>query len=40
MQVTQRNNFTFISPEAFYELEKWMNYRMESGEKLMEKVGF
>ncbi len=24
--------FTFISPEAFYELEKWINYRQEAGE--------
>jgi integrase len=26
--------FTFISPEAFFELEKWMNYRRESGEEI------
>lgn len=24
--------FTFITPEAFYELEKWINYRKEAGE--------
>jgi integrase len=24
--------FSFITPEAYHELEKWMNYRRESGE--------
>jgi hypothetical protein len=24
--------FTFITPEAYYEIEKWMNYRKDSGE--------
>jgi CRISPR/Cas system CSM-associated protein Csm4 (group 5 of RAMP superfamily) len=23
--------FTFITPEAYYELEKWMSYRKDSG---------
>jgi integrase len=26
--------FTFITPEAYYELEKWMNYRKDSGEPI------
>jgi hypothetical protein len=26
--------FSFITPEAFYELESWMAYRRESGEKI------
>jgi site-specific recombinase XerC len=26
--------FTFITPEAYCELEKWMNYRRESGEEI------
>jgi hypothetical protein len=26
--------FTFITPEAYYELEKWMNYREDSGENV------
>lgn len=26
--------FTFITPKAYFELEKWMNYRRESGEEI------
>jgi integrase len=26
--------FSFITPEAYHELEKWMNYRRESGESI------
>jgi hypothetical protein len=26
--------FSFISPEAYYQLENWMDYRQESGEKI------
>ena len=26
--------FSFITPEAYHELEKWMNYRRESGEAI------
>jgi integrase len=26
--------FTFITPEAYFELEKWMNYRMDYGEEI------
>jgi integrase len=29
--------FSFITPEAFYELEKWMDYRKSSGEKISGK---
>ncbi|HZD83272.1 MAG TPA: hypothetical protein VE076_10385 [Nitrososphaeraceae archaeon] len=29
--------FTFITPEAYYELEKWMIYRSEAGEVVNEK---
>ena len=28
--------FSFITPEAYYELEKWMNYRKSSGEVVDE----
>ena len=28
--------FSFITPEAYYELEKWMKYRKESGEEIHE----
>ena len=28
--------FSFITPEAYYELEKWMNYRHDSGEEIHE----
>jgi hypothetical protein len=28
--------FSFITPEAYYELEKWMNYRKSSGEVVNE----
>ena len=26
--------FSFITPKAYYQLEGWMNYRIESGEKI------
>ena len=26
--------FSFITPEAYYQLENWMDYRQESGEKI------
>jgi integrase len=29
--------FSFITPEAFYELEKWMDYRKSAGEKIGRK---
>lgn len=29
--------FSFITPEAYFQLEKWMNYRVESGEKIDKK---
>jgi integrase len=29
--------FSFITPEAFYELEKWMDYRKSSGESINRK---
>ena len=28
--------FTFVSPEAYYELQKWKEYRKQSGEELTE----
>ena len=28
--------FSFITPEAYYELEKWMKYRQESGEEIQK----
>ena len=28
--------FSFITPEAYYELEKWMKYRQESHEEIHE----
>jgi integrase len=30
-------HFSFITPEAYYELEKWMDYRKSSGEKISGK---
>ena len=29
--------FTFITPEAYFELEKWMNFRKDAGEEINEK---
>jgi hypothetical protein len=29
--------FSFITPEAYFELEKWMNFRKEAGEDINEK---
>ena len=29
--------FTFITSEAYFELEKWMNYRKEAGEEINER---
>jgi len=28
--------YTFITPESYYELERWMNYRKDSGEAIVE----
>ncbi len=28
--------FSFITPEAYYELQKWMNFRIEGGEEIDE----
>lgn len=28
--------YSFITPEAYYELEKWINFRRESGEVIDE----
>lgn len=33
---TEEEYFSFITPEAFYELEKWMNFRREFGEVIDE----
>ncbi|MGH9973986.1 MAG: hypothetical protein ACRD93_08830, partial [Nitrososphaeraceae archaeon] len=30
--------FSFITPEAYYELEKWINFRRESGEVIDENI--
>lgn len=35
--MTKRNTFTFITPEAYDEIKKWMDCRKTSGEEITEK---